>query len=49
VGHEKRGRMMYYKVRWRGYNASHDTYEPRTELVKEVPRMVDNYDKKNKL
>ena len=27
---------VHYKVRWKNYSASDDTYEPRTELIKDL-------------
>ena len=38
-----------YNVRWKGYDESENTNEPRDKLLQEVPQMVRNYERKNKV
>ena len=37
----------YYEVKWKGY--SETTLEPREVLLKDVPKMVNQFEKKNKI
>ena len=36
-----------YTVKWKGYPASQNTVEPRTQLLKDVPQLVAEFDKKH--
>ena len=42
-----KGRWLI-KVRWKGYNASSDTWEKRAELMKTIPDMVKQFEQKLK-
>ena len=46
VDKKKEGNRIYYKVRWLGYSAKDDTYELRSELIKDVPDLIKEYEKK---
>ena len=37
----------YYEVQWKGYRER--TLEPRENLLEDVPKMVNQYEKKNKI
>ena len=37
----------YYEVKWKGFKET--TTEPRDELLKDVPKMVNQFEKKNKI
>jgi len=37
----------YYEVKWKGY--SETTQEPREVLLKDVPKMVNQFEKKKRL
>jgi hypothetical protein len=37
----------YYEVQWKGYRET--TLEPRDALLEDVPKMVNLYEKKNKV
>ena len=39
--------VAYYEVKWKGY--SETTLEPREVLLKDVPKMVNQFEKKNKI
>ena len=39
--------MLFYEVQWKGYKET--TNEPRDVLLKDVPKMINLYEKKNKL
>ena len=39
--------QAYYEVKWKGYNET--TLEPREVLLKDVPKMVNQFEKKNKI
>jgi uncharacterized protein YoxC len=39
--------IAYYEVKWKGYNET--TLEPREVLLKDVPKMVNQFEKKNKI
>ena len=38
---------IFYEVQWKGYKET--TNEPRDVLLKDVPKMINQYEKKNKL
>jgi len=40
--------QKYYEVRWVGYPASSNTLEPRSNLLKDAPKLVKKYEKENK-
>ena len=37
---------IHYLVRWVGFKKADDTWEPRTEIIKQIPDMIKEYDKK---
>ena len=37
----------FYEVKWKGYQET--TLEPREVLLKDVPKMVNQFEKKNKI
>ena len=39
--------VIFYEVQWKGYKET--TNEPRDVLLKDVPKMINQYEKKNKL
>ena len=39
--------IIFYEVKWKGYKET--TLEPRDVLLKDVPKMINQYEKKNKL
>ena len=41
-------KTLHIQVRWRGYDAAHDTFEPAHSLVKDVPDMVEEYLRQNR-
>ena len=40
-----RHNRQYYKVNWRGYPLSEATFEPRSTLIKDVPKMIKRFEK----
>ncbi len=48
-GQERKGQKRTYRVRWRGYPPSHDTWEPRDVLLQDVPDLVHDYDRAHRL
>ena len=38
--------QAYYEVKWKNFNET--TIEPRSVLIKDVPKMINQYEKKNK-
>jgi uncharacterized protein YoxC len=39
--------QAYYEVKWKNFNET--TIEPRSVLIKDVPKMINQYEKKNKI
>ena len=39
--------VAYYEVKWKGYNET--TLEPREVFLKDVPKIVNQFGKKNKI
>ena len=39
-----KGQRTSYLVRWRGYPPSHDSWEPRSELIVDIEGLVRQYD-----
>jgi predicted Zn-dependent protease with MMP-like domain len=44
---KKTGDTVYYLIKWKGYHKKHATWEKRSELIKDIPQAVLNYEKKN--
>ena len=42
------GRTKYLLVKWKGYPRSESTWQKRTSLMKEIPQMIINFEKKQK-
>ena len=38
------GRVVKYKVRWKGFDEEDDTYETRASLMKYVPELIEEYE-----
>ena len=38
-----------YEVQWKGYSRKHNTIEPREDLLEDVAKMVNQFEKKNKI
>lgn len=36
---------VYYRIRWHGFTPDDDTWEPREQLLKDAPSVVNRYDK----
>lgn len=43
----RRGRGYAYLVKWLGYPDSENTWEPRTRLMRDVPELVESFDREN--
>ena len=39
---------IFYKVRWKGFDKSHDSWEPRSNLMEDIPETVKEYELKLK-
>ena len=39
--------QAYYEVKWKNFNET--TIEPRSVLIKDVPKMINQYEKKKKI
>lgn len=37
--------LVHYLIKWKGYNDSHNTWEPRKQLISDVPEMVKEFEK----
>ena len=45
IGKRKNKNKIEYLVKWKGYPASQNTYEPRTSLIKDIPEMITEFEK----
>lgn len=43
---KKSGRSFQYLIKWRGYPKSEATWEKKSELMKDIPQLVEKFDKK---
>jgi hypothetical protein len=41
----EKGNKVYYRVRWKGYGQNDDTWETRESLIKDIPNLIDDYEK----
>ena len=41
---KKEKNKIYYKVRWYGFTSANDTWELKSELIKSVPQLVNDYE-----
>lgn len=48
VGKKTEGRKTYYKLRWLGYDEDRDTWEDAVGLKKDIPLLIDYYEKNAK-
>ena len=48
VDKAKKNGVIVYKVKWENYDDTHNTWESRTKLLKDIPNMVKEFDLKNK-
>ena len=39
----------YYLIKWKGYSNKHNTYEPRNNLMEDIPKLIKRYDKEHKV
>lgn len=37
---------IYFLVKWKGFTDAHNTYEPRTTLIKDIPEMIKEFESK---
>ena len=44
IGRKKINGRINYLVWWNGYRKSEATWEPRRELIKDVPKLVKEFD-----
>ena len=45
TGRMKRNGITYYKCVWKNAKQHRPSWEPRTELIKDIPDMVEEYDR----
>lgn len=49
IGHSRINKQMHYRVWFRGELKKNALYYPRTELMKDIPDVIEKYDKENKV
>jgi len=37
---------IYYKIKWKGFDEKESTWEPRAQLIEDVPKLVNDYENK---
>jgi hypothetical protein len=45
VSKRKKNNKVEYLVKWQGYPASENTWEPRTSLIKDIPESIKEFEK----
>jgi len=45
LGKKKIKGKIFYKIKWRGFSEADATFEPRTELIKDIPQVIKDYEK----
>ena len=46
MGKKRINNRIHYKIKWKGYPMSESTWEPRTELIKLIPDLINDYENK---
>ena len=36
---------IHYLVKWKGYSKAKSTFEPRVKLIKDIPEMINDFEK----
>ena len=39
---------IFFKIKWKGFPADKNSWEPRTQLIKDVPTLIKDFEKKTK-
>ena len=45
---KKEGNRIYYLIRWKGFTEKDDTWEPRQNLIEDVPILIKEYEENNR-
>lgn len=48
IDKKKEKNKIFYLIKWKGYNDSHNTWEPKTNLIVDTPDLIKEYEKNNK-
>jgi hypothetical protein len=40
---------IYYLVKWKNYSSKNNTWELKSDLIHDIPRLIQNFDRKNKV
>ena len=49
LGHRRTKGVMYYQIWWKGYPKKEATMEPRENLLNDIPKQLEEYDKLHKV
>ena len=44
MGKKRINNRIHYKIKWKGYPMSESTWEPRTDLIKMIPDLINEYE-----
>jgi hypothetical protein len=44
---KKENNRIYFLIKWKGFPSSYNSWEPRSELIKDIPILIKEFEKSN--